>query len=167
MGAGVAKKSGGGGRRGRRRGSSASMSEINITPFVDVMLVLLIIFMVAAPMLTVGVPVELPETAAASLPTEQEEPLAVTIAADGTLFIMSTEVSDEELIPKLMAISAERTSDKVFLRADGAIPYERVAQVMGALNAGNFRNIGLVTDANGPLMGGAVGGAAAPANDGG
>lgn len=167
MGAGGAKKSGGGGRRGRRRGSSASMSEINITPFVDVMLVLLIIFMVAAPMLTVGVPVELPETAAASLPTEQEEPLAVTIAADGTLFIMSTEVSDEELIPKLMAISAERTSDKVFLRADGAIPYERVAQVMGALNAGNFRNIGLVTDANGPLMGGAVGGAAAPANDGG
>ena len=167
MGAGVAKKSGGGGRRGRRRGSSASMSEINITPFVDVMLVLLIIFMVAAPMLTVGVPVELPETAAASLPTEQEEPLAVTIAADGTLFIMSTEVSDEELIPKLMAISAERTSDKVFLRADGAIPYERVAQVMGALNAGNFRKIGLVTDANGPLMGGAVGGAAAPANDGG
>ena len=142
------------------------MSEINITPFVDVMLVLLIIFMVAAPMLTVGVPVQLPETAAASLPTEQEEPLAITIAADGKLFLMNTEVPEEELIPKLAAISAERTSDKVFLRADGTIPYARVAQVMGALNAGGFRNIGLVTDSNGPLMGGSVGGAAAPANDG-
>ena len=79
---------------------------------------------------------------------------AVTIAADGTLFIMSTEVSDEELIPKLMAISAERTSDKVFLRADGALAYERVAQVMGALNAGGFNNIGLVTDSGGPAMDG-------------
>ncbi|MDZ7909099.1 MAG: protein TolR [Gemmobacter sp.] len=166
MGAGVVRKSGGGSRRGRRRGGAGAMSEINITPFVDVMLVLLIIFMVAAPMLTVGVPVQLPETAAASLPTEQEEPLAITIAADGKLFLMNTEVPEEELIPKLAAISAERTSDKVFLRADGTIPYARVAQVMGALNAGGFRNIGLVTDSNGPLMGGSVGGAAAPANDG-
>ena len=166
MGAGVVRKAGGGSRRGRRRGGAGAMSEINITPFVDVMLVLLIIFMVAAPMLTVGVPVQLPETAAASLPTEQEEPLAITISADGKLFLMNTEVPEDELIPKLAAISAERTSDKVFLRADGAIPYQRVAQVMGALNAGGFRNIGLVTDSNGPLMGGAVGGAAAPANDG-
>ncbi len=164
MGAGVAKKSGGGGRRGRRRGSSASMSEINITPFVDVMLVLLIIFMVAAPMLTVGVPVELPDTAAASLPTEQEEPLTITLTADGLLLIQNTEVVDADMIPKLTAIAAERTSDKVFLRADGAIPYERVAQVMGALNAGGFRNIGLVTDTNGPTFGGA---AVAPAGNGG
>ena len=166
MGAGVVKKSGGGGRRGRRRGSSASMSDINITPFVDVMLVLLIIFMVAAPMLTVGVPIQLPETAAASLPTEQEEPLAVTIAADGKLFIMNSEVAEGELIPKLAAIAGERSTDKVFLRADGSVPYERVAQVMGALNAGGFRNIGLVTDSNGPLMGGSVGGAAAAPNEG-
>jgi biopolymer transport protein TolR len=142
------------------------MSDINITPFVDVMLVLLIIFMVAAPMLTVGVPVELPETAAASLPTEQEEPLAITIAADGKLFIMNTEVAEEELIPKLQAIAAERASDKVFLRADGTVPYERVAQVMGALNGNGFRNIGLVTDGNGPLMGGATGGASAAPNEG-
>ncbi len=129
------------------------MSEINITPMVDVMLVLLIIFMVAAPMLTVGVPVELPKTAAAALPTEQEEPLTVTITADGRLAIQTTEVSDAEMIPKLSAIAAERTSQKIFLRADGAIPYERVAQVMGALNAGGFNEIGLVTDGEGPSFG--------------
>jgi len=130
------------------------MSEINVTPFVDVTLVLLIIFMVAAPMLTVGVPVELPDTAANALPTEQEEPLTITMTADGRLLIQKTDVAPGELIPKLRAIAAERSSDKVFLRADGAIPYEQVAQVMGALNAGGFRNIGLVTDASGPAFGG-------------
>lgn len=153
MGAGVMKK-GGGGRRRRHRGQSAAMSEINVTPFVDVMLVLLIIFMVAAPLLTVGVPVELPDTAAAAMPTEEEEPLTITITADGLLLIMNTEVSEVEFLPKLTAIAAERTSNKVFLRADGAIPYERVAQVMGALNAGGFNSIGLVTDADGPTFGG-------------
>ena len=133
---------------------AAPMSEINVTPFVDVMLVLLIIFMVAAPMLTVGVPIKLPDTAATALPNEDEEPLAITITADGLLLIQNTEVSDDELLPKLKAIAAERTSDKIFLRADGALAYERVAQVMGALNAGGFNNIGLVTDAGGPAMGG-------------
>ena len=140
----------GGNRRSRRQ---RVMSEINVTPMVDVMLVLLIIFMVAAPMLTVGVPVELPKTAAAALPTEQEEPLTVTITADGRLTIQTTEVADGEMIPKLTAIAAERTSKKIFLRADGAIPYERVAQVMGALNAGGFNEIGLVTDGEGPSFG--------------
>jgi biopolymer transport protein TolR len=130
------------------------MSEINVTPFVDVMLVLLIIFMVAAPLLTVGVPIELPKTAATAMPTEEEEPLTITITADGLLLIMDTEYPDGEFIPKLTAIAAERTSDKVFLRADGAVPYERVAQVMGALNAGGFNSIGLVTDADGPSLGG-------------
>jgi biopolymer transport protein TolR len=153
MGAGVMKKSGGG-RRGRRRGSAAAMSEINVTPFVDVMLVLLIIFMVAAPMMQVGVPIELPDTAASAMPDEQEEPLTVSITADGLLLIQDTEISDDQLIPKLTAIAAERTSDKVFLRADGALAYERVAQVMGALNSGGFNNIGLVTDAGGPAMDG-------------
>ncbi len=145
--------SAGGGRRRRRGGRAAAMHEINITPMVDVMLVLLIIFMVAAPMLTVGVPVKLPETAATALPTEQEEPLTVTITADGRLTIQTTEVADGEMIPKLTAIAAERTSRKIFLRADGAIPYERVAQVMGALNAGGFNEIGLVTDSAGPSFG--------------
>ena len=154
MGAGVMKKSGGGGRRGRRRGSSAAMSEINVTPFVDVMLVLLVIFMVAAPMLTVGVPIELPDTAAKAMPNEEEEPLTISITADGLILLQSTEVADVDLISKLTAIAAERKSDKVFLRADGALAYERVAQVMGALNAGGFNNIGLVTDAGGPSMDG-------------
>ena len=128
------------------------MSEINVTPFVDVMLVLMIIFMVAAPLLTAGIPVELPDTAAAALPTEQEEPLTISMTADGKLLIQEEEIAEDTLIPKLRAIAAERKSDKVFLRADGAIPYERVAQVMGALNAGGFRNIGLVTDTQGPTF---------------
>ena len=153
MGAGVMKKSGGGGRRRRHRGASAAMSEINVTPFVDVMLVLMIIFMVAAPMLTVGVPIKLPETSANAMPNE-EEPLTITLTKDGLVLIQTTEYSQEELIPKLTAIAAERTSQKVFLRADGALAYERVAQVMGALNKGGFNNIGLVTDAGGPAMDG-------------
>jgi biopolymer transport protein TolR len=130
------------------------MADINVTPFIDVMLVLLIIFMVAAPMLTVGVPIELPETAANALPAEQEEPLAITMTAEGALLIQTTEVASAELIPRLQAIAAERTSDKIFLRADGSIPYARVAEVMGALNAGGFNNIGLVTDAGGPTLDG-------------
>jgi biopolymer transport protein TolR len=153
MAASVMQRGGGGKRRGRRRGRAAAMSEINVTPFVDVMLVLLIIFMVAAPLLTVGVPVELPKTAATALPTEQEEPLTITLTSDGRMLIQTTEVQDVELIPRLRAIAAERVGDKVFLRADGAIPYERVAQLMGALNAGGFRNIGLVTDTDGPTFG--------------
>jgi biopolymer transport protein TolR len=140
------------------------MSEINVTPFVDVMLVLLIIFMVAAPMLTVGVPLELPKTAAAALPTEQEEPLTISITADGAIAIQNTPVPDAELIPKLTAIAAERTSNKVFLRADGTISYARVAQVMGALNAGGFNEINLVTDAEGPSFG--AGATSDPATDG-
>jgi len=155
MGAGVIKGSGGAQRRGRdrrRRGRYRAMSEINVTPFVDVMLVLLIIFMVSAPLLTVGVPVELPETAAEALPVENEEPLTVTLTRDGQILIQTTETPAEALINKLRAIAAERTSDKIFLRADGAIAYEQVMQVMGALNAGGFRNIGLVTDSGGPTL---------------
>lgn len=154
MGAGVIKSGGSGGRRRRHRGRAAAMSEINVTPFVDVMLVLLIIFMVAAPLLTVGVPVKLPETAANAMPTEQEEPLTITLTVDGLILIQSTEVDDTDLIPKLKAIAAERKSDKVFVRADGGVPYERFAAVMGALNAGGFNNIGLVTDPGGPKFGG-------------
>lgn len=131
------------------------MAEINITPFVDVMLVLLIIFMVAAPLMTVGVPVELPKTAATPLPSVEEEPLTVSITAEGTISLMTTEISMEELIPKLRAVAAERSDNKVFLRADGRVPYETVAQVMGALNAGGFNDIGLVTDTGGPGLDGA------------
>jgi biopolymer transport protein TolR len=153
MGAGVIQKSGGG-RRRRHRGRAAAMSEINVTPFVDVMLVLLIIFMVAAPLLTVGVPVKLPETAATAMPTETEEPLTVTLTADGLILLQNTEIGDAELIGKLRAIAEQRTSKKVFVRADGAVLYDRVAQLMGALNAAGFNDIGLVTDPGGPKFGG-------------
>jgi biopolymer transport protein TolR len=145
------------GRRGKRRmrrANSKPMSEINVTPFVDVMLVLLIIFMVAAPLLTVGVPIELPKTAAIPLPSEQEQPLTLAIAADGRLTLQSTLIDRKDLIPRLRAIAAERKNNKIFLRADTAIPYGSVMEVMGALNAGGFRNIGLVTDAGGPTMDG-------------
>lgn len=128
------------------------MSEINVTPFVDVMLVLLIIFMVAAPLLTVGVPVELPKTAANALPSDSEEPLTVTLTAGGEIQIQTTATPRDQLIPKLRAIAAERGGKQIFLRADGAIPYEDVMQVMGALNAGGFSNVGLVTDTGGPAL---------------
>jgi len=150
----VVKSDSGGGKRRRRRRRSAPMSEINVTPFVDVMLVLLIIFMVAAPLLTVGVPVELPRTAAGALPADQEEPLAVTVTADGAVQIQTTPVARDQLVVRLRAIAAERTSDRVFLRADGAVPYAQVMEVMGALNAGGFSNIGLVTDIGGPALDG-------------
>ena len=153
MGAQLMKRQGGTGTRRRRARAGARMSEINVTPFVDVMLVLLIIFMVAAPMLAVGVPIELPRTSAGALPGEQEEPLTITLSADGMVLIQSAEVAADDLIPQLRAISAERAGDRVFLRADGAIPYSQVVQVMGALNAGGFRNIGLVTESGGPGFG--------------
>jgi biopolymer transport protein TolR len=122
------------------------MSEINVTPFVDVMLVLLIIFMVAAPLLTVGVPLDLPKTQAQSLPSENEPPLTVNLDGEGRIYIQKTEVPPEELIGRLAAIVAERTSDKVYLRADRSLDYGRVMQVMGALSAGGFSRVALVTD---------------------
>lgn len=152
MGAAVQQSERGGRHRGRRRSRVRPMSEINVTPFVDVMLVLLIIFMVAAPLLTVGVPVELPKTAANALPTDSEEPLTVTITATGEVQIQTTVTPREELVGKLRAIAAERETDRVFLRADGSIPYENVMQIMGALNAGGFSNVGLVTDVGGPTL---------------
>ncbi len=142
------------GRRGRRRGSGhRPMSEINVTPFVDVMLVLLIIFMVAAPLLTTGVPIELPKATASALPAEGEQPLTISLTADGRVMIQETEVEDmSTFIPKLRAIAAERNNNKVFLRADGSISYEAVMQIMGALNQGGFNNIGLVTDSSGSFL---------------
>ena len=150
MAGGILSREARGGRRRRRSRRARPMAEINVTPFVDVMLVLLIVFMVAAPLLTVGVPVELPETAATPLTASQEEPLSVTVTAEGALSIQETPVEEGALIPRLRAIAAERESDRVFLRADGSVPYARVAQVMGALNAAGFTNIGLVTETGGP-----------------
>jgi len=146
--------SAGGGRRRGRRVRAKPMAEINVTPFVDVMLVLLIIFMVAAPLLTVGVPIKLPETAATPLPSEDEQPLTLAITATGALVLQSSPIKRDQLIPRLRAIAAERKNDKIFLRADGAVAYAVVMQVMGALDAGGFRNIALVTDSGGPKLDG-------------
>ena len=153
MGAQMIRRQGGGGTRRRRSRGGRRMGEINVTSFVDVSLVLLIVFMITAPMLTVGVPIELPRTAAQALASEREEPLTVTITRDGAVAIQANEIDPDALIPTLRAIADERVSDQIFLRADGAIPYERVMQVMGALNAGGFRNIGLVTEQGGPGFG--------------
>lgn len=128
------------------------MAEINVTPFVDVMMVLLIIFMVAAPLMTVGVPVELPKTAATALPGDQEEPLTVTLTAQGEIQIQTTDTPRNELVTKLRAIASERDSDRIFLRADSSVPYGEVMQIMGALNASGFSNIGLVTGVGGPSL---------------
>lgn len=155
MAANVIKPRQGGGRHRRGRGRPQVMAEINVTPMVDVMLVLLIIFMVAAPLLTVGVPLDLPDTSAEAVPTDQEEPLTLSIDASGGVFLQETAVEDGGLLPMLAAIAAERDSDRIYLRADGAVAYARVAQVMGALNAGGFSNIVLVTDGDGPTFGAA------------
>ena len=158
MSASVIKPGDDGGRRRRRRARRGQpMSEINVTPFVDVMMVLLIIFMVAAPLSIVGVPVELPETSATALPGDDEEPLTVTITNDGRVMIQETDTSEEELVARLQAIAAERTSDKIFLRADGRNDWNRVAYIMGLLNAGGFSDIGLVTDIASPAADGADG----------
>ncbi|MER5171767.1 ExbD/TolR family protein [Thioclava sp. GXIMD2076] len=150
MGGGVAKNSN---RRGRRgRGKHQAMAEINITPMVDVMMVLLVIFMVAAPMMTVGVPLELPKTSAKAVPTEQEEPLTVSLQLDGTVSLMNSSVPEDELVGRLEAIAKERESNKIYLRADGGINYSRVVEVMGALNGAGFNNITLVTESGGPSL---------------
>ena len=138
--------------KGRRR--NLPMSEINVTPFVDVMLVLLIIFMVAAPLMTAGVPLNLPETAANAVPNKDEEPLMVSIPVEGSLTIMDQPVADEQVVTTLRTILAERQSGRVFLRADGTIPYARVVQIMGALNAAGITDIVLVTETGGPRMDG-------------
>jgi len=138
----------------RNRYSNGLMAEINVTPFVDVMLVLLIIFMVAAPLLTVGVPVELPKTAATPLPNEREEPLTITLTEDGSLWLQKSEIQFDELETKLRSILVERNNNKIFLRADGANSYEIVMRLMGALNNSGFNNIGLVTDTGGPTFNG-------------
>ncbi len=141
-------------KQSRRRHSrrSVPMSEINVTPFVDVMLVLLIIFMVAAPMLTVGVDVDLPKSAASALESENEEPLTITITKEGQIVLQTSTIPKEELVTRLKGVANERSSDRIFLRADGEISYDFVMQIMGALNAGGFQDIGLVTDIGGPAL---------------
>ena len=134
-------------RAGRRR--RAPMSEINVTPFVDVMLVLLVIFMITAPLLTVGVEVDLPETGSSPLGGD-DEPLAIAIARDGTTYLQGSEVAADELIPKLRAITERRPDLRIFIRGDREIAYGRVMEVMGALNGAGFNNVALVTSPRPP-----------------
>lgn len=133
------------GRRGRRSARRTRLSEINVTPFVDVMLVLLIVFMVTAPLLTVGVAVDLPRTEAKQLESETE-PLTITIRADGTVFVQETVIDKEQLVAQMRAISREGYDRRVFIRADATADYGLVADVMARLSSAGFRNLGLVTD---------------------
>ncbi len=131
---------------GRRRGGKrhAPMSEINVTPFVDVMLVLLIIFMVAAPLLTVGVPIDLPETKAKQLNSETQ-PITISVREGGQVFLQETEISTEELIPKLQAIAKNGYNERLYVRGDKETDYGTVMKLMGALNQAGYKKIGLVT----------------------
>jgi len=129
----------------RRHRRKSVMSEINVTPFVDVMLVLLIVFMVTAPLLTVGVPVDLPQTRARLLGKDRE-PIAVTIDNAGKIFLQNTPITSDELVPKLMAISENGYNQRIFVRGDKTVDYGKVMEVMGLLNAAGFTRIGLVTD---------------------
>lgn len=133
-------------RRGRRQ-RRAPMSEINVTPFVDVMLVLLIIFMVTAPMLTVGVPIDLPKTEAnAANDSSQKEPLTVSVGADGKIFIQEMEITLEEIVPKLTAIAKNGFEEVIYIRGDRRTNYGALMQIMGKISAAGFRRISLVTD---------------------
>src|SRR3984957_13459612 len=131
------------GRRGRRRGHV--MAEINVTPFVDVMLVLLIVFMVTAPLLTVGVPVDLPKTRAPAL-GQDKEPLSVTIAKDGKIYLQKDVISEDALVAKLTAISQNGYDQRIFVRGDKSVDYGRGMEVLGLLSQAGFTHIGLVTD---------------------
>jgi biopolymer transport protein TolR len=131
------------GRSGRRR--VRLMAEINVTPFVDVMLVLLIVFMVTAPLLTVGVPVDLPKTRAQAL-GQDREPLSVTIRKGGGIYVQNTPVSDDDLVPRLTAIAANGYDQRIFVRGDKSVDYGRVMEVMAMISASGFTHIGLVTD---------------------
>ena len=131
--------------RRRGRGRAQPMSEINVTPFVDVMLVLLIIFMVTAPLLTVGVPIDLPETQAQQIDSNKE-PLTISVDNAGKVFLMESEVALDDLVPQLTAIAKQGLEERIFVRGDRTVDYGTVMKVMGRLNAAGFKRIGLVTD---------------------
>ncbi len=134
----------GGGRRGRRRKRTVLMTEINVTPFVDVMLVLLIIFMVAAPLLTVGVPIDLPETQAKALEGDTE-PITISVSSAGEIFIQDTAIALDEVVPKLEAIAANGYEERIYVRGDQDADYGTMMKLMGRINAAGFKRLGLVT----------------------
>ena len=128
-----------------KRSDREPMSEINVTPFVDVMLVLLIIFMVTAPLLTVGVQVDLPETSADTLP-EESEPLTLTINSKGEVFIQETKIEFDNLIKKILAVSKNRTDTRIYVRGDKTINYVRVLEIMGLLSGSGFTKVALISE---------------------
>ena len=128
-----------------KRSEREPMSEINVTPFVDVMLVILIIFMVTAPLLTVGVQVDLPETSADTLP-EESEPLTLTINSKGEVFIQETKIEFDNLIKKILAVSNNRTDTRIYVRGDKTINYGRVLEVMGKLSGSGFTKVALISE---------------------
>ena len=137
--------------RSKKRQKSSSrnfvpMSEINVTPFVDIMLVLLIIFMVAAPLLSVGIEVDLPNTQAKPLETEKERPLTLTLDGESNLFINEVKIEKSELRSKLLAIKKERESDEIYLRASKDIEYQNVAAILTLVSNIGYSQISLVTD---------------------
>lgn len=138
----------GGGRRGSRRIQRAAMSEINVTPFVDVMLVLLVIFMVTAPLLTSGVPLDLPKTKSKQLSTDKE-PLTVSVNNKGEIFLQDTKISLEEVGAKLKAINKGGPDDTIFVRGDTKIDYGLVIQVMARINEAGFTKVSLLTNSEG------------------
>ncbi|MCA1969624.1 unnamed protein product [Ciceribacter sp. T2.26MG-112.2] len=145
MGMNVGSGGGGGGRRGGRRGGKkAPMSEINVTPMVDVMLVLLIIFMVAAPMMTVGVPIDLPETQAKAMNSETQ-PITISVNPAGEIYLQETAIPLEDVVAKLEAIATTGYNERIYVRGDTAAAYGTVMQVMARISAAGFKNIGLVT----------------------
>ncbi|TNE66661.1 MAG: protein TolR [Alphaproteobacteria bacterium] len=138
----------GGGKQDRsrgRRGRYRPLAEINVTPFVDVMLVLLIIFMVAAPLLTAGVQVDLPKAQARPLP-QDNKPLEVTLNQNGAIFLVDTEVTMDQLIPRLSAIAGENRELRIYVRADSRLDYGSVMKLIGAINAAGFTKVALVAD---------------------
>lgn len=136
---------GSGGRRRRGGRKHRPMSEINMTPFIDVMLVLLIIFMVAAPLLATGVPLDLPQTKAAALNVDKQ-PLMISLKPDGKLYLMDTAVTSEELVPRLAAVAKTGVDERIYVRADKTIAYGRVAEVMGMISAAGYKKIALVNE---------------------
>jgi len=129
----------------KTRGRYKPMAEINVTPFVDVMLVLLIVFMVAAPLLTVGVPIDLPETSAKPLQGDKE-PLTISVDGSGQIFLQDTKIEFDEVVPKLLAIAQSGYNERIFVRGDKTVDYQAVMKVMGAIYKAGFRRIGLVTE---------------------
>jgi biopolymer transport protein TolR len=139
-------------RNRRRRARRANLAEINVTPMVDVMLVLLIIFMISAPLLTAGVPVQLPKTEAGAL-SNQNQPLTITVREDGSIYVQSEQTPFADLGPKMRAVSSAGYDKPVYVRADGKAPYAIVAQVMASLSTSGFSQIDLITDTGGPSSG--------------